>query len=189
MIGRPVSSRPASPMQQTLFALAALLVFSFYAMGRHQTDAEVEHDAIGSEIETAVADVARATLLGATRLAFDEEDVGRSGFRTQPPGSTPGPDGGEPGGTPSGTAPFDDVDDYHGWTRELAAPVGTDSVRVRVTAEVVYVYPSAPSGAAASSPQLAKRVTVSAVELPTAPLRGRAPMRAELSRVVTPASR
>lgn len=177
-------------MQQTLFALAAILAFSYYAINRHHTDAEVEFDAIGSEIEAAIADVARATLLDATRLAFDEQDVGRPGVRTSPPTSTPGPDDGEPGGSPSGTAPYDDVDDYHGWDQELAAPVGTDSVRVRVTAEVVYVRPSDPSASGgAGTETLAKRITVSATELPDRPLRGRPPMRASLSRVVTPASR
>ena len=176
-------------MPQTLFALAAILAFSFYAINRHETDAEVELDAVGAEIEAAVADVARAALLDATRLAFDEQDVGRTGMRIAPPTSTPGPDAGEPGGSPAGTAPFDDVDDYHGWARELAAPVGTDSVRVRVAAEVVYVFPSNPSGPAASSPQMAKRVAITATELPDRPLRGRAPARAALTRIVTPASR
>ena len=177
-------------MQQTLFALAAILVFSTYAVNRHQTDAEVEHDAIAAEIETAVTEVARARLLDATRLAFDEQDVGRPGIRTTPPTSTPGPDTGEPGGAPSGPAPYDDVDDYHGWTETLAVPVGTDSVRVRASAEVLYVHasdPSAPGGA--GSPTTTKRVTVTAVELPAGALRGRVPARAEISRIVTPTSR
>lgn len=176
-------------MQQTLFALAAILAFSFYALGRHQTDAEVEHDAIAMEIETAVMNVARARLLDATRLAFDEQDVGRAGIRTAEPTSTPGPDSGEPGGSPAGPAAFDDVDDFHGWAETVRVPVGSDSISVRVTGTAVYVLPSAPSGTAAPSPTLAKRVTFAAVEVPERPLQGRTARQATLTRVITPTSR
>ena len=171
------------PMQQTLFALAAILAFSYYALSRHSTDAEVEHDAITTEIEIAVADVARARLMRTVALAFDEQDVGRTGIRTIAASSTLGPDLGE-----TDLVTFDDVDDIDGWSDTLSVAVGSATVRVRVAGAAEYVQPFDPSGPGVSSPTLAKRIQISAEEVPDGPLRNRVPLSATLTRVVTPTS-
>ena len=170
-------------MQQTLFALAAILAFSYYALSRHSTDVEVEHDAITTEIEVAVADVSRARLMRTVRLAFDEQDVGRTGIRTIATSSTLGPDAGE-----TDVTSFDDVDDVDGWSDTLSVPVGSGTVRVRVSGAAEYVDAFDPSGPPSASPTLAKRILISAAEVPDGPLRNRVPVTATLSRVVTPTS-
>lgn len=172
-------------MQQTLFALAAILSFSYYALTRHTTDAEVEHDAITTEIETAVADVVRARLLRTTRLAFDEQDVGRAGIRIdQVPTSVLGPDVGETGGL----IDFDDVDDIDGWSQIVPVAVGSSTIRARLSARVGYVPVHAPDADFVSSATLAKRVEITATEQPDGPLRNRTPVTVTLKRVVTPTS-
>ena len=175
-------------MQQTLLALAAILSFSYYALSRHSTDTEVERDAIATEIETAVTDAARARLLRTTGLAFDEKDVGRTGIRTVAVSTVLGPDAGEPGGTPAGTAAFDDVDDVNGWTETLSVPVGAGAVQVRVSGLAEFVPVNAPDADAVGYATLAKRITITAVEVPDGPLRNRTPATAALKRVVTPTS-
>lgn len=168
-------------MQQTLLALAAILVFSVYALGRHRADNDVERRAIGIEAELAVTDVALGRLAAVERLAFDEDDVDRAGVRQSPPTSGIGRDAGE-------TAPahFDDVDDWAGLSDTLAVAVGTDSLRFAVVVDVEYVDLGSPD-TAVSTPTLAKRVRVRAQEITAGPS-DRPPATADLRRIVTPAS-
>lgn len=172
---------PSPLMQQTLLALAAILVFSFYALGRHRTDNDVERRAINVEAELAATDVAQGQMAVLQALAFDEEDVDRSGVRRTPPSSGLGPDGGE-------TTPlaYDDVDDWHGQVDTVSVTVGAGELRFAVATDVAYVDPSKPDSTTASA-TLAKRARVIVVEVPDRPL-DRAPARVDLRRIVTPAS-
>ncbi|MEM1116239.1 MAG: hypothetical protein AAF845_13620 [Bacteroidota bacterium] len=168
-------------MQQTLLALAAILVFSFYALGRHRTDNDVDRRAISVEVELAATDAAQAQMAVLESLAFDEDDVGRTGVRRTPPTSGLGPDSGE-------LAPlaYDDIDDWHGRVDTVSVAVGVGALRFVVATEVGFVDTLAPDTPSAL-PTLAKETRVLVSEVADAPL-DRAPVRIDLRRVVTPAS-
>lgn len=168
-------------MQQTLLALAAILVFSLYALGRHRTDNDVDRRAIGVEVELAATDAAQARMAVLEALAFDEEDVERTGVRRTPPTSGLGPDAGE-----TTTLAYDDIDDWHGHVDTVSVAVGVDALRFIVTTEVSFVDTAAPDTPSAT-PTLAKKARVFVHEVPETAL-DRAPARVDLRRVVTPAS-
>ncbi len=71
-------------MSQTIFAIAAILVFSIFALNQHRAHAAAERTAMGSEVELAATDVARAALIEATSLAFDEALMGQTVFQADP---------------------------------------------------------------------------------------------------------
>lgn len=166
-------------MQQTLLALCAVLVFSIYALNQHRDDAAFERSAVTSEAEGAVAQVARGRIADAERLAFDEEDIGRTGIRLTPPSSPIGPEGDETDATL-----FDDIDDLDGLVEERGAPAGDGLLRFTVTFSVRYVTPA--TLATSAVPTLAKEVHVRAVEIVTGRT-SRPPVAVDLRKVFTPA--
>lgn len=171
-------------MQQTLLAIVAILVFSFFALNQHRAQASVERTAVGSEIEALAADVARARLVELTSLAYDEADVGRSDLRNNPSGlsTTLGPDGGE-----TTASLYDDLDDYTGQIENhIAEWEGTD-VPFTIVIFVRYVDPDRPSQTA-TSPTLAKEIVVTVQET-GATAQGRQAAMSSLRQVVTPAWR
>lgn len=166
-------------MPQTLLALCAVLVFSIYALNSSRDDAATERTAVASDAESSAADVARGRVAAAERLAFDEQDIGRTSIRLTPPTSTIGPDGGEANATL-----HDDIDDLHGLIEERASPAGDGLLRFRVTYTVRYVNPA--TLAASTVPTLAKEMHVRAVEITTGPT-GRPAVAVSLRKVFTPA--
>ncbi|HEX8384694.1 MAG TPA: hypothetical protein VF576_00840 [Rubricoccaceae bacterium] len=166
-------------MQQTLLALCAVLVFSIYALNQHRDDAAFERSAVTSESEGAAAEVARGRIAAAERLAFDEQDIGRTGIRLTPSTSAIGPDGDE-----TEAALFDDLDDLNGLVEERSAQAGDGLLRFTVTYAVRYVAPA--TLAAAATPTLAKEVHVRAVEVTTGRT-DRPPVSVDLRKVFTPA--
>ena len=178
-------------MGQTLLTVAAILVFSLFALNQHRAQAQAEHDAMGSEIEFAAAELARAELMEATALAFDEALIGSHLLLVDPniltlPGAF-GP-GGDPGETAS-TLP-DDVDDLNGVTETVTVRRDGQAGRTTpftITRAVRYVLVYAPGMSAGGATRtLAKEVAVTVQEVTTAPT-GRPPVRATLTQVVTPA--
>ncbi|MFN3595755.1 MAG: hypothetical protein ACK41D_00615 [Rubricoccaceae bacterium] len=167
-------------MQQTLFALAALAAFSLFALSQHRSGAALERAAVVHEIEQAALGVAREALGGASRLAFDQEDLTRTTLRTTPPASPLGPDPGET--TP---AQFNDVDDYHGYSEVRVVPWGTGTLAFSLRYTVRYVDPQNPGVAAARS--LAKEVALQVREVPP-PGTSRPPVTVTLTYVATPAT-
>ena len=168
-------------MQQTIFALAAILSFAYLSLGRQRHDNDVERRAIEVEAARAAADVVQLQMTTLERLAFDEGDTGVKAVRTEPSELSLGIDAGE-----SSTAEFDDVDDWNGYEEVVAVPAGRDSLRFTLSVDVQYVkdlQPSKPS----HSHTLTKELVVSVVEVvPSAT--DRPPTQARLRRVVTPAS-
>lgn len=174
-------------MQQTLLALCAVLVFSYFALTRHGDDAALERRTVSDHIEQAAEDVARARLAELSRLAFDEDDIGSARIRTTPPVRPLGADPGED--TP---ATFDDVDDAISYAAVVGTPEiravqiagGTVELQVVVTAR--YVQPTNP-GAASGSPTLAKEVAVQVTEaLAPGQQTRRVPVSVTLRSVFTP---
>ncbi len=170
-------------MQQTMLALCAVAVFSIYALNSTRDEAAMEMRAVTSEGERAAESVARDRLAMFERLAFDEQDIGRtSGVRITPPTSLAGPDDGE-----TDMASFDDLDDLNRFAEQRAADAvgGAGTLLFDVTYAVRYVVPA--SLAVSAVPTLAKEVTVTVVEVPSATTRGRPQVRATLRKVFTPA--
>lgn len=183
-------------MQQTILALAAILTFSFYALGRHHEDADLERRVITSEVERALTDAARNRMAEIERLAFDEADVTVARLRNSPPTSVIGRDAGE-----TTVAHFDDIDDFAHLTAVLGGPEmhsvridagrrdgpSASDVQFALTVAVRYVDPQIP-GLASSVPTMAKEVHVRAVEvLPAGRPSRRPPVVADFRRVYTPA--
>lgn len=177
-------SSPHPLMQQTILALAAVLIFSVYALSRHEADAGSERVTITAEVETAAARLARQRLHEVLRRAYDEADVGREGVRAQTMGLTPsgsfGPDAGE-----SSEASYDDVDDFHGAAQNVSAARNGSTMGFRDSVSVRYFEPTNPS--ATPTVALAKEVTVFVTADPSGFI-GTPPVLARLRRVVTPAS-
>lgn len=170
-------------MQQTLFALVAILVFSYFALSQHGATAEAERTALSAEVEMAGAHLARQRLADVLARRFDEADEDRDRARTSTSGlSLIGtPDAGE-----TVEADFDDVDDFHG---RAARPVSTvwmgqtlrftDSVSVRYLHDVTLLE--------VTGPTLTKEVTVTVRALPVGFI-GTPPIAATLRQIVTPSS-
>lgn len=167
-------------MPQTLLALAAILCFTYLALGRQTSDREAEMQSIRMELELAATDVAQALMTRVERNAFDEDDTGRTGVRTQPSTYALGPDPGE-----DAPVDFDDVDDWTGYQGTEAPRVGAGVIPFRTFVHVRYVEDADPSRAA-SSATLTKEITVVALEVQPAGTERHA-ARAMLRRVVTPA--
>lgn len=168
-------------MPQTLLALSAVVAFSLYAFGRHQTDRVVERRAISIELELAATDLASARMAELLQLAWDEGDVGTAGIRRVVPTSGIGPDAGE-----ARPASFDDIDDFHGLTETRAVALPGGSLAFTLETTVRYVDSARPDEVVAAA-TLAKEVRVRVTEAGAgAPGRPRAT--AELRRVITPTS-
>ncbi|MCH7639490.1 MAG: hypothetical protein IH855_08520 [Bacteroidetes bacterium] len=168
-------------MPQTLLAVCAILVFSFFALNQHKANERLEQAAIGSEIELAATDVARDQLTLITSFAYDEADVGSSTLRSDVSGlSAIGPDGGE-----SDRSLYDDIDDFHNYIDTLSVDWYGQDIEVMATAEIRYVDPDNPDETSAS-PTLAKEVAVTVAELESNPA-GRAQVMVRLIQVLTPA--
>ena len=172
-------------MPQTLLALAAVLIFSVFALSQHEAKADGEADAIRSEVEIAAAQLARERLADVLARRFDEADQAGGRVRVRPDGlSAIGADA-DDGAT---EADFDDVDDFHGrparaqtmdWMGGTLA--FTDSVSVR------YVAYSGTALVASAAPTLMKEVTVTVWASPASAVGG-SPVSATLSQIVTPTS-
>lgn len=188
-------------MPQTLLALCAILVFTFFAFGRVQDDASLERRTISAEIERALTDAARNRMAEIERKAFDEQDAGpTSGIRMAPSTSVIGRDAGE-----TTVSLFDDIDDFNdldvvlGGPERRAAPVDValiapalaagsvtaGMVQYDLTVSVRYVDPLSP-GVVSTVPTMAKEVVVTAREVTTGAT-GRPAAIARIRRLFTPA--
>lgn len=174
-------------MPQTLLALAAILMFSFYALSQHSASADVERFAISGEVEMAASRLARQRLATVTARAFDEADVGESRVRTDPNGlSALGPDDGF--ATEITEADYDDVDDGHGApSRVVAAPWMDEAIAFTDSVSVRYVTVGASGVTASTTPTLMKEVTVVVRAAPQGFV-GRPEIAATLSQIITPGS-
>lgn len=177
-------------MQQTILALAAILVFSFFALNQHRAEASAERTAVGSEIELAATDLARARLVEATALAFDEALVGDARFSVETNTLTrsrnfgPGNDADEDEDTPA-----DDVDDLHEVIVSETTTYDGRPIAFTVVYAVRYVREDAPgTGVDRNERTPAKEVTVTVQEVVSGPT-ARPPVRCTLSQVITPAWR
>lgn len=169
-------------MPQTLLAVAAILAFSFFALTQHKTNAEIEQNAIASEIELAATDLARDQLVAITSHIYDEADIGRNDLRRDATGlsTTLGPDAGE-----TSIDLFDDLDDFHGFLDTLTVDWHGADLQFAVTADIRYVNANQPD-TASTTPTLAKEVVVTIVEIQTSPVERPVSM-ARLAHVITPA--
>lgn len=172
-------------MQQTILALAAILSFTYLALGRQRHDNDVDRRTIAIEAELAATDVARARMSVLERMAFDEDDYNeagelRSGVRMTAPTSPPGRE-------ESRVDDYDDVDDWDGYEDEVSVPVGQGALRFDVRVDVQYVRDDDPMRHSGGSATLTKEIVVTAVEDQEGET-DRPPATATLRRVVTPAS-
>ena len=172
-------------MPQTLLALLAILIFSFFALSQHEATADVEQLAVTAEVEFAAQRLARQRLAEVLARAFDEADVGLDRARISPDGlSALGPDDGVLMETTE--ADYDDVDDFHG---AGAQPVTADWMDETIdywhTTTVRYV--DLATGAPSLTPTLAKEITVEVRAAPAGVV-GTPQIAATLSQIVTPTS-
>ena len=185
MAAPPVA--PAPLMQQTLLALVAILVFSFFALSQHEAKADAEQFAVTAEVEFAAQRLARQRLATVLAKAFDEADVGLVRARTSPTGlSAIGPDDGV---TEELTeADYDDVDDFHGHPAQAASAAWMDeSIAFTHAVTVRYVTVTGSGIEASAAPTLSKEVTVTVAAAPTGFV-GTPQIAATLSQIVTPTS-
>lgn len=169
-------------MQQTILALAAVLVFSLYALSRHGADASRERLAITAEVETAAVGIARERLHEITTRSYDEADIGRDGARTSTSGLTSPSNFGRDTGESSEPS-FDDIDDFHGRTRPDTVRWNNRDLVFRDSVSIRYVVPE--TAAPSSSATLAKEITVT-VTAARAGFIGTPEVAARLRRIVTP---
>lgn len=167
-------------MQQTLLALAAILVLSIYAFSRQQESIDVERAAISSEVSLATAEVARDVMLKFEMYPYDEQAVGRTGMSRATPMAHIGPEAGE-----TVRADFDDLDDFDGASWVEAVPRGADSLRFDVSVRVQFARTDNPD-VTTTSPTSTKAVTVSVMEQ-ILPNSGRPQAQATVRRVLTAA--
>ena len=172
-------------MYQTLFALAAVLAFAYYAVGRQQTDNDVERRAIAAELDLAAADVAEARMAEVYALAWDEEDVDRrdpKSLRGAPPASGIGPDN-DPDDDPRETSPafYDDIDDLDRSSSTETVAIGEGEVQFRVSTRVGFAPDDQPSDSTSAATRT-KWVRVVVTEVGE---RGRRPARVELRNALT----
>lgn len=134
-------------MPQTLFCLAALLVFAGYGLTRHRTAAADEAVTVVSELEAAALRVAQEASVQAKNVAFDEADIGRDALRLA--GDTDGLT--EPAqfgrGLPAeaderASGRLDDVDDFHMRVVRTRAEVAGADVAFDVAFFVRYLDPA-----------------------------------------------
>jgi hypothetical protein len=172
-------------MPQTLLALVAILVFSFFALSQHGATADVEQFAVTAEVELAAQRLARQRLAEVLARAFDEADVGLDRARVTPDGlSTLGPDDGVL--TETTEATYDDVDDFHSaGAQPIVAAWMDESIDYWQTTTVRYI--DLATGAPSTTPTLAKEVTVEVRAAP-AGFVGAPQIAATLSQIVTPSS-
>ena len=169
-------------MQQTLFCLAAVLVFALFGLSRQRALAADEQAEVRRETEAAALATAERWAATLKDAAFDEADVPRTAMRLS--GETAGlaspaafRDAGE--ATP---AAYDDVDDYDGLDRTETSRAALGLVSVRVRIAVAYADPA--TFASAAGPTTAKVAVVTVTEVRAD---GRAPVTATLPVRVTPA--
>lgn len=170
------------PMQQTLLALVAILVFSYFALSQHTAKASTERVALTAEVEMAGARVARQRLANVLARRFDEADADEGRVRTSPTGlSTLGPDTGE-----TTEADYDDVDDVHGQPARTVTTEWMGST-LAFTDSVSVQYLDDDTLQPVVGPTLTKEVTVT-VRAVSQGFIGRPPVAATLRQIVTPSS-
>lgn len=175
-------------MQQTLLALVAILIFSFFALSQHEVRADAEVTALSAEVEMAGARLARERLADVLSRRFDEQDESHTRARTTPLGLTAAADLG-PDADETLEADFDDVDDFHGrparvleteWMGQRVT--FTDSVTVR------YIeYGASGAFEEVDARTLMKQVTVYVRAQPDGFV-GTPPIAATLRQIATPTS-
>jgi len=171
-------------MQQTLLALVAILVFSFFALAQHGAKADAEQFAITAEVEFAAQRLARQRLATVLALDFDEADVGVARARTSPTGlSALGPDDGILSEVDE--SQYDDVDDFQGVRRALTTKWMDESIAFFDSVSVHYVDPATLTPV--PGPSMAKEVTVIVRAAPTGFV-GTPEIAATLNQIVTPTS-
>ena len=169
-------------MPQTLLALAAVLMFSMFALSQHRAKADGEEFAITAEVEMAGGQLARDRLATVLSKSFDEVDIGTDRVRTDPAGlSVLRRDAGE-----ATEADYDDVDDFAG---DPARAVTSEwmGATLRFTDSVAVRYVDTETLEASAAPTLAKEVTVIVRAVPTGFV-GTPPVVTTLRQIATPSS-
>lgn len=174
-------------MPQAILIVAAAVILGLLGLSRHEARARDHRALEQQEIEAVALRMAERWAGAARDLAFDEADVARDEIRLRNDvaglSSRLGPDAGETAADPR---TFDDVDDYHGFTRTDAAAVGAGvgTVDLEVRVEVTYARTSdwSPTGTAST----AKLAVVTVREAGTRE-RGRPAVRVALPVRFTPA--
>ncbi|RJQ47854.1 MAG: hypothetical protein C4534_00510 [Gaiellales bacterium] len=141
---------------QMLLVLGAMVLFSLMLPSLNESILYSDRTMIATKAEMAAVSLAQRILAEAGTKAFDEACI--TGAPIFPSQMTPtGSLGAESG---ESYPNYDDVDDFR--SLNLADSTTLPSVLLNVTASVVYVNPSSPSGTSASSTFVKRlRVTVS----------------------------
>lgn len=179
---------PTAPqlMPQTLLALCAILMFSFFALSQHSAKADTERFAITAEVEMAAGRIARQRLATVLAKDFDEVDVGVTRVRTSPTGlSAIGPDNAD--GEEAIEADYDDVDDFDGSSVLVTSDWMGQSLEFASEVSVRYVRMTATGIQGSSAKEVSKEVSVTVRAAP-AGFVGTPEIAATLSQIVTPTS-
>lgn len=173
-------------MPQTLLALCAILMFSFFALSQHTAKAETERFAITAEVEMAAGRLARQRLATVLTRAFDEVNVGVSRVRTSPVGlSAIGPDTAD--GAEAFEADYDDVDDFNGSSIPMTSSWMGESIEFTAEVSVRYVRIAAGDIQPSAAKTTTKEVTATVRAAPVGFV-GTPQIAATLSQIVTPTS-
>jgi hypothetical protein len=147
-------------MQQTLFALGALMITMLIALNQQRSVFQVQQMSYLRELENAAGD------FGARRLeeimntvGFDETVVGAAEMSFEVDDLTGvaqlGHDASE---IATNKATFDDLDDYDGFSESATHVISADTFQFHIRYSVSYVSTASPDGAA-GSPTFAKEIT------------------------------
>lgn len=128
-------------MPQFILILAATIILGLYGYSQHEGQARDDRATMVREIEAAALNVAEEWSGHVRDLAFDEADVGAREVRVrnETDGLTLafGPEAGE---DPNDPRSFDDVDDFHEFSRRVTSPVGRGANQVAFDVEVEVSY-------------------------------------------------
>ncbi len=173
-------------MPQYILILAASIILGVLGLSRHSDQAKDDRDTMVREIEAAALTVAEKWAGHARDLAFDEADIGAPEVRLQGDASglsaVLGLDAGESHSAPHS---FDDVDDFHGLSRQDSASVLKDVTFV-FDITITAGYTQGAGWATSATPTTSKAVTVRVREVVTGN-QGRAPVEVVLPVRLTPA--
>ena len=146
-------------MSQTMYAIIALVIIALFVVHERRKALQVQTAMVHNAVAAIGNGVAVERMSQIRAMSFDQET--REGFLTSPTQLTASDDFG-----PGRDVENDDVDDFHGATKDVYRVVGTDTLTFRAESKVRYVEESEleEDGSTSSSqntlPTKYKRVTV-----------------------------
>lgn len=146
-------------MSQTMYAIIALVIIALFVVHERRQGLRVQNAMVHNAVSAIGNGVAVERMSQIRAMSFDQAT--RQGFLASPAQLTAADDFG-----PGRDVENDDVDDFHGATKDIHRVVGTDTLTFRAESYVTYADESDPESAAQTSvPTKYKQVTVKVYSL------------------------